>query len=536
MKSKSLPILTAGLIFCATVQKAQVSSYSFSQSSSSYGAVNSGTMVGGLFQDDDVTTLSLPFTFTFNGSAYTSLDVCSNGYMSFNTGMLSGNEYTPISDLGTSELLAPFGTDMVSAVLISADLTTGSNTLTNCSSVLGYSVGDVLVDYNGDFASSPVVITAIIGNNIVVNQNAVSTITAYDVLNSHGYIKQSVSGSSPNRVLTIEFGNFSRYFIYDELVNFKVRLYETTNVIEFLYGNIVAGQDQTPCEVGLKGLSNSDFNSRKVTTSGSWSNSAASTLVNDVCAFQSGVVPASGQSYMWVPVNCNVSVIGTSTVICSGNAATLTASGATNYTWTGGASTSTTATNVVTPTSNTTYTVMGATGTCTSSATYTVNVTLNPTVTAISSNSLTCPGQSVIIAASGAASYSLNGVAGTSNTFTVSPTITTTYTVSGAAGICVSTATLVQTVGCTGIALHALPEDLNVAVYPNPFSSSLNLKNTMDKEVSVSISDALGKVIFAAKLKPETTQSVPVESLKSGLYFMTVKDNTGSLTKKLIKE
>ncbi len=54
------------------------------------------------------------------------------------------------------------------------------------------------------------------------------------------------------------------------------------------------------------------------------------------------------------------SITGVSNV-CTGSSATLTASGATNYTWSTGATTSTI---VITPTASATYTVLGATGTC----------------------------------------------------------------------------------------------------------------------------------------------------------------------------
>jgi len=142
MKSKLLLALTAGFFFCSTQQKAQVSNYSFTQTLSTYGAVNNGSALGAPFQDDDVTSASLPFNFVYNGTTYNSVNVCSNGHLSFSS--LSGADYGAISTSSTQNVVSAFGVDLLMGVLISADLTTGSNTLTNCSSVAGYSVGDVL--------------------------------------------------------------------------------------------------------------------------------------------------------------------------------------------------------------------------------------------------------------------------------------------------------------------------------------------------------------------------------------------------------
>ena len=608
MKSKLLLALTAGLLFCSTRQNAQVSAYSFTQTASSYGSASTGTVVGLPFQDDDVNTVTLPFSFTYNGTAYTSMDVCSNGYMSFSS--LTGFEYPPISDGGTTELISPFGTDLLMGVLISADLTTGSNTLTNCSSVTGYSVGDILYDYNSDFGTNPT-ITAINGNNIVVNANALTTVTTYDVANTHGYIKQNVTGTAPNRICEFEYRNFSRFLIPDEMINFKVRLYETTNKIEFLYGAFVPGADNTPPEVGLKGNSNTDFNSRKVNAPVLWANSVASSVATDFCDFYTSHFPSNGQSYMWTPVSCTVPVLAVSpasTVVCSGQSVVLTASGATTYSWTNGP---VAAQNTVTPSATTHYTLTGANTTCTSSLVYTLNVTPNPTLNIAQSSASICAGQSATLTASGATSYSWNGTANPPE-FVVTPNSTTTYSLIGSNGNCSATQTIVQavvsmptpsiaagslalcpgelttltasgatsftwssttgstsintatvlagpgiysvsasngsgacaasafiTVGianCTGIEETSGNALTSISAYPNPFNTALHVKNTADKDQSVVISDALGKVIYHATVKAGTTEVISGEALTSGLYFISVSGSKGSITKKLIKE
>lgn len=137
--------------------------------------------------------------------------------------------------------------------------------------------------------------------------------------------------------------------------------------------------------------------------------------------------------------------ISPSTLICLGESKTLTVSGASSYTWSPGGSLSSTslATVVATPTITTTYTVIGANGTCTNSALTTLSVTPNPTIT-ISPSVTICLGASSTLNVSGASSYTWSpggSLSSTSlSTVVASPTITTTYTVVGANGTCTNSA------------------------------------------------------------------------------------------------
>jgi gliding motility-associated-like protein len=124
-----------------------------------------------------------------------------------------------------------------------------------------------------------------------------------------------------------------------------------------------------------------------------------------------------------------VNLSSSSASICSGNSATLTATGASAYTWNPGGSTSSSV--AVSPLTNTTYTVIGANGFCTSNNSITLFVNPNPTINATASPSIICAGSSSTLSASGATSYTWNpgGVIG--STVNVSPTASTIYTVSG---------------------------------------------------------------------------------------------------------
>lgn len=531
MKTRLL-VITGALLFGAFQQKAQVSAYTFTQSLSSYGTIGTGTMVGGLMQDDDVTNVTLPFSFVYNGTTYTNINVCANGYLSFNA--LTGSEYLPISDNSTQELIAPFGNDLVMGTIIAGDLTTGSNTITNCSSVAGFSVGDMLFDYNSDFGSNPV-ITSISGNNIVVNTNALSTITAYDVVSMNGYINQNVIGTAPNRICEFEFHNMSRFFVYDEVLNFKVRLHETTNSIEYVYGTMIPGLGTIASEVGIKGTSNTDFNSRQVTSPGNWNASNAASAITDVCDFDTSTFPVSGQSYKWAPITCltpTLSIVSTKSVSCAGESVTLTVSGATSYTWANGSN----ATQLVLNSTGTaTYGVLGANLTCTSSLTFTQAVVPNPTISILQSNTLICSGQSVTLTASGASTYSWsNGTPAAQNL--VSPTTNTVYTVSASNGTCNATASATINVqDCTGLSsVRAIQDELTA--YPNPFNALLTFKNNGTATAQLTVLDAVGKIVYSTALKADDTTTISTENLNKGFYFVRLNRGSETITKKLIKE
>lgn len=156
-----------------------------------------------------------------------------------------------------------------------------------------------------------------------------------------------------------------------------------------------------------------------------------------------------------IAVNPSPTVSVNSATVCNGASATLTASGATSYNWSTGATTNPI---VVNPTLTTVYTVTGTTGACTTIRTSTVTVNPNPTVT-VNSVSI-CPGGSATLTASGATTYSWSTGVST-NPIVVSPTLTTVYTVTGTASGCTSirttTVTLVSGVTLT---LNATPNSV----------------------------------------------------------------------------
>ncbi|MEY4604153.1 MAG: hypothetical protein RIT43_1445, partial [Bacteroidota bacterium] len=130
---------------------------------------------------------------------------------------------------------------------------------------------------------------------------------------------------------------------------------------------------------------------------------------------------------------------GVDQTVCANTPVTLTGSGASTYSWTGGVTNGTS----FTPTATTTYTLTG-TNAQGCRATDQVLVTVNPLPTTNAGADVTiCAGLSTPLTASGATTYSWSPTTGLSAStgagVTATPSVTTTYTVTGTTGTCTAT-------------------------------------------------------------------------------------------------
>jgi hypothetical protein len=117
--------------------------------------------------------------------------------------------------------------------------------------------------------------------------------------NTGGELSYLLSGTTPNQVLTIQWKNFRHYGASSEIYNFQIKLYETTNVIEFVYGSYTKNSTARTQQVGLRGSSNSDYNNR--TTTINWSASTAGISNTATMTLSSTVLPVSGTIFHWAP-------------------------------------------------------------------------------------------------------------------------------------------------------------------------------------------------------------------------------------------
>jgi alpha-tubulin suppressor-like RCC1 family protein len=134
--------------------------------------------------------------------------------------------------------------------------------------------------------------------------------------------------------------------------------------------------------------------------------------------------------------------VSPSNIVCYGQNITLSGSGASSYSWSGGV------TNGVpfSPPASATYTVTGtdANG-CQNTATRSITVNSLPVISSVVSSDTICSGSSTVLTASGGNSYlwSANAGSSTSASVSVSPPVTTTYTVTGTdLNSCSNTSTL----------------------------------------------------------------------------------------------
>jgi hypothetical protein len=187
-----------------------------------------------------------------------------------------------------------------------------------------------------------------------------------------------------------------------------------------------AGIDQSTCAGGTVTLSGSGG------TTYSWDNSVSNGVAFTPLSTATYTVTATDANgctntdQVIVTVNPNPTVNGgNDQTVCVGGTATLSGSGASTYTWSGGV------TNGVafTPTVTSTYTVTGTSAAgCVGTDQVTINVTAGP-VAAIAGGAAVCLGNQVTLTASpvGATYLWMPGGA-TTQTLTVSPTSTTSYT------------------------------------------------------------------------------------------------------------
>lgn len=147
-----------------------------------------------------------------------------------------------------------------------------------------------------------------------------------------------------------------------------------------------------------------------------------------------------------VTVNAIPDIAVNSGTVCKGKTFTIKAvGGATSYSWVASDGSPLPATDqvIVTPASNATYTVTGTAKGCSDTAIAHVNVNGIPTITV--TNAAICARQEVILKASGGTTYTWStGASGA--TVVVTPSVSTSYTVTGTQTGCSSTAVAVVTV------------------------------------------------------------------------------------------
>lgn len=229
-----------------------------------------------------------------------------------------------------------------------------------------------------------------------------------------------------------------------------------------------------------------------------------------------------------------ITITGNNTV-CSGQAINLTAGGATTYTWNTGATTTTIA---PTPTANSTYSVIGASGSCSNTAVTSITVNSLPTVSASTNNTLICSGQTATLTANGASTYTWS-TAENAASIAVSPTVQTTYTVEGTGtNGCVNTSVITQSVSvCTDIN-SIVGNTHQITVYPNPFSDKVIVNTMIDfsgTKATIHVYNTLGSIVYSTIIENETTE-INLRDQALGMYFINITIDGVKSIHKVIKQ
>ncbi|MBL7921066.1 MAG: T9SS type A sorting domain-containing protein [Bacteroidia bacterium] len=302
-------LLGLSLLFLGVKSNAQVSAYGFTQLSGTYNAIpisgptTTAICVGN--QDDNVfPNIPIGFNFTFNGGTYSAINVCVNGWISMSSATAPFNTYNPISVAGTpTNVIAFFGRDLQMGPGQTCTVTSGSNIIPlayPATAANNFAVGDTI---SGTGIPTNATIQAITAGSLIISSPATAN---SNLVLPRGSISYQVSGTAPNQVFTVQWRRVGRYWNQstgvDDYYNVQIKLYQTTNLIEIVYGACgTMNAFQSTGELGLKGNSNTDYNNRTVAIGGPYATSNPGSSNAATVAFDAATTPATGQIYRWTP-------------------------------------------------------------------------------------------------------------------------------------------------------------------------------------------------------------------------------------------
>lgn len=217
---------------------AQVNTYSFTPVAGTFMPLPIGTVVPDLAADDAVSpTIPIGFSFTYDATVFTQLQASSNGFITFNTANI---EVAQSNTLATGTAANPSVADRLRPL-----------------------IAPLWDDISGD----------------------------------GGMASYATTGTAPNRVFTMEWRNFRwDYDATTPVVSFQVKLYETTNVIEFVYRPEGGALNSPSASILLAGVG-AGANSYLSLNNASATPTASSTIETRTIA----TVPAAGQVYRFTP-------------------------------------------------------------------------------------------------------------------------------------------------------------------------------------------------------------------------------------------
>ena len=237
---KKIYYLTLTLLFLITgfmfVNAQDADYYNFAVTTGTYTPVT-GTGLTFSSADDASTSITLPFSFNYCGSSYSTLTVCTNGMVTFGTAVSLANSLASTTYIN---VLAPFWDDLSSS-------------------------------------------------------------------STSGHISYYTEGTAPNQILTIQYSDVYRLSAASYLFNFQIKLHETTNIIEFVYGSGFTSYvySSATSSIGINSNSNNSTYFISITPTGSGAATSSTTVANDAINASVSNYLTSGTIYTFTPSTSN---------------------------------------------------------------------------------------------------------------------------------------------------------------------------------------------------------------------------------------
>jgi len=136
---------------------------------------------------------------------------------------------------------------------------------------------------------------------IASNELYSSAISAFGVnLKGTEGITYTTTGTAPNRTFIVQWNNAKRFSALGvDILNFQIQLHETTNVADIVYGTCTATLSRAEVQVGIRGATSSDYNSR--TSSTSWAATTLATFSGASVATSPIIMPVNGLKFSYTP-------------------------------------------------------------------------------------------------------------------------------------------------------------------------------------------------------------------------------------------
>ena len=264
---RKTPWLVSLGLFFATLYASygQVNAYTFAQSAGAYSAISGGTVYGNTSSDDPrfvtpltplggttTTGIGLPigFNFTYNGTVYNVLAINNNGWIS-----LGSSSLTPSVNIVSTSSYTPLGS---TSVITPSHL-----------------------------------------------RNRIAALAADLQAQTGSELRLQTIGVSPNRTCVVQWTNYRRFGTAGtgQNMNFQIRLNETSNTVQVVFGAMTWNATSSTAQIGLGGTVNTDYNNRTTTTN--WNTTTAGGSNTASCTFNTTVtIPVSGTTFTWTPASC----------------------------------------------------------------------------------------------------------------------------------------------------------------------------------------------------------------------------------------